>query len=804
MRFTQDLKYALRLLQRDFFFTVVVVLTLALGIALSTSVFTIVDSVLLRKLPYRDDDRILSVAEQNKSGTGTTISFSTYAEWKERAKSLAALAVYTNWQPTITDENKFQPASGIRVSYDFFNVLGIRPRLGRDFAASEDHPGENLVIVSNAFWQKYFNSNSDVIGRTISVNGKAYMVIGVLPANFTATGFEADQGGVPDIWGLLGYDRALPDACRSCRHFRAIARVGPSMSVDQAHAELAAIEADLAGLFPTDYPTHAGAVVVTLQDKLVHGVRPALYILFALVLLLLFTVCANISSLFFSRAIQRTREIELRISLGATRLCIIRQLLIESVVVALLGGMVGSGLAVIAVRFVYLLNSTLPRVGDIGINGAVLGFALLLSLLAGAILGLTPSLLLSRGETFNALKENSWASQGRHKKRFQDALVVSEIAFALVLMGSAGLLLKSFRHLMSVNPGFETNNLVAVDISLSESKYDSPAKLLNFYHQVLDRVQAQPGVQSAAVVSTLPIAGGYDRVAICLPQHSDCEGQDKPRADRYIISAGYISTMRISLLQGRGISDQDTPTSPPVVLVGNTLAKQLGAEPIGQHVKVGDQGWATVIGVVGDVRQYGLDVPAKLQVYVSNEQQPQSATTLVVRTALNPTAVESSLRTAIGSVDKEQSVFNTHTMDEYLALSVSQQQFTMMLSTVFGAAGFFLAVLGIYGLTSYSVSQRTQEIGIRMALGAQPRSVFGLILKKVVGLTVLGVITGTAGAVVANRAIGSLLFETSPADLVTYTAVVVVLAATALLAGYLPARRAMKVNPIKALRFDTQ
>lgn len=800
MRFFQDLRYAFRLLRRDFLFSFVLIFTLAIGIGFSTSIFTIVDSVLLNKLPYRDADQVLSVAEQNRSGGGSTISFGTYADWKDRNKSLEHLAVYTDWQPTITDRNQFELTSGIRVSHEFFSVLGIQPRLGQDFSAGEDHPGENLVIISNPFWQKYFNSKSDVIGSTISLNGRPYTILGVLPDNFVATGFEADNGTVPDLWALLGYDRSLPDACRSCRHLRAIARLRPSVSPEQAQAELAAIEIDLARQFPTDYPSHPGAVVKSLQDKLVQGVRPLLSILLISVLLLLLIVCTNISSLFFSRAIQRTREIGLRITLGARRQNIVRQLLTESMVLGVLGGLLGLGLAMFAVRFVYILNSTLPRVGEISINGVVVAFTLMVSLLAGAILGLAPSLLLSRGgNTYNALKEDARTSQGRPRRRLQDALVVAEVALALVLMGSAGLLLRSFRHLMQVNPGFDANNLVAVDISLSEAKYNNLDKLRNFYHNVLDRVRSLPGVQSAAVVSTLPISGGYDRVGICLPDQN-CEGQDSPRADRYIASPDYLSTMKIPLLQGREFSDQDVSNSVPLILIGRTLAKQLGPDPLGKRIKIGDEGWAMVIGVVGDVRQYGLDVAPKLQIYVSNEQKPQSATTLIVRIAQDPSSVMSPLRSAIGSVDKEQSVFNIRTMDEYLALSVSHQHFAMVLSTTFGVIGFFLAVLGIYGLTSYSVAQRTQEIGIRMALGAQPRNVLGLILKEVAVLSVIGIIVGTIGATVGNRVIKSLLFETSSADLLTYVTVVVILAATGLLAGYVPARRAMKVNPINALR----
>jgi len=802
MQFVQDFKYTIRLLRKNLMFTAIFIATLGIGIGLSTTVFTIVESVLLKKLDYPDPDRLISVAEQNKNGTGTTISFGTYSDWKERSKSIGNLAVYREWQPTVTDKDRFELVSGVRVSYDFFNALGVQIHQGRNFSVEEEHPGVKLLIVSRPFWRKYLNSDAAVVGRALSLNGKPYTVVGVLPDNFKATGFVTPEGGIPEVWALLGYDRSLPEACRSCRHLRAIARLNPSGSVKQAQSELAGIEANLAAEFPNDYPQRAGAVVKTMQEKMVEKVRPVLYILQGTVILLLIIVCSNISSLLFSRVIQRSQEIGLRVSLGATRARLVRQFLTESFIMAVLGGIAGVIVSIIAVRFAYLLPSALPRANEIAIDGTALGFALLVSLLAGAVFGVTPALLLSRNDSHSAFREDTRSSQGRRKKRLQDIMVVSEIALALILMGCAGLLLRSFIRLTSTDPGFQSKNVVAVDISLSEIKYDSPTKLLNFYHEALDHVKTLPSVDFVGLVSSLPISGGYDRVGVCLPQTSGCGTQDSPRADRYIVSPAYLPTMRIPVLQGRGFTDQDIATSVPVALVGKTLAKQLGADPVGQKIKVGDQDWYIVVGVVGDVRQYGLDVAPKLQIYLSNEQLPQSAMTLVVHSGQDPTSIIPSLRAAIGLVDKEQSVFNIHTMDEYLSLSVSQQRFALMMSLVFGCIGFFLAVLGIYGVTSYSVSRRTQEIGIRMALGAQRTNVLYLILRKVAILVGIGIVIGTVSGAATARVIGRLLFETSSTDPLTYIVVALVLIFTGLLAGYLPARKAMSVNPITALRMD--
>ena len=813
----QDLKYALRVMTKNPGFTAVVALTLALGIGANTAIFTVVNSVLLRPLPSPHAERLVALWEQNKDGQPENATFATFTDWKNRSRTLENISVMSYWTATLVGGNHPERVEGLRVTSDFFRILGVKPALGRIFLPEEDQTGNHHVaMLSFALWQRHFSSDPSVVGKQIPINGVSYLVTGVLPPDFESV-FSLNSYKPAEIWASLGYNSTQPWACRTCHHLRAIALVKANVTLDQVRSEMNSISNSLLLEYPKEYSA-AGVIVTPLQEEIVGKVRPALLALLGAVGFVLLIACANVASLLLGMAAKRAREIAIRAALGCSRARLVRQLLTESVLLALLGGTAGLAVAIWGIDFlISLAPSNLPRLDQIHLDAHVLGYTLGLCLLTGMIFGMAPALQVFRLDANAALKEGGRQVAGVERHVLRGALVVSDVALAIVLLAGAGLLLRSVGRLLDVDPGFDARHLLTMEFNITSGPYreDVPCKegpcraVQNFYQQTLERIQAIPGVESAATVSQLPLGGNMDMYGMHVEGKVAPNPEDDPSADRYGISLDYLRTMRIPVLRGRSFNQQDGPDSPPAVLINQTFARRIwGSEdPLGKRIQMGGFGptggpLRTVVGIVGDVRHAGLDAPRTMQIYLPQSQWLDSDVTLVVRASGDAAALAGSVRNAAWSVDRNQPITNLATMGQVVAKSMGERRFTMLLFTVFAVIALALAAIGLYGVLAYSVSRRTNEIGLRIAIGAQRKDIFRLVVGQGLFLTALGIAIGVAAALGLTRFLASQLFGVTPTDPVTFAGVPALLAAVALLACYLPARRATRVDPMVALRYE--
>jgi putative ABC transport system permease protein len=801
----QDVRYGLRMLRKNPGFTAVAVLTLALGIGANTAIFSVVNGVLLRPLPFPRQDRLLMVWERDAAGRKSHVGWATITDWNELNHSFTGIAAISQWLPTLVGASDAQNLIGFRVSADFFDVMGVQPQHGRGFLPAEDVRGNQFVVVlSHGLWQRRFGSDPAIVGKSIRLGSFSYTVVGVLPADFPSV-FSFDPSKPADIYTPLAYDATLPYACRDCRHLRAVARLMDGVSMAHANAEMDQISESLFRLYPTEYET-SGTLLTPLKDFLVGDVRPVLWALLGSVSFVLLIACVNVANLLVGWAARRHREVAVRAALGAGRTRLIRQFLTESILISFFGGALGLFLAFGGVSLLQRLKlGNLPRIQNVHVDGPVFAFTLGISLLAGIAFGLAPAFRASRLDLNRALNETGKSTAGVERNRLRNLLVLSDVALALVLLTGAGLMMKSFVHLLDVNPGFDPSHTLTLGISLWGPKADD-APAAAFYQQVVERVRALPGVESAGAVSQLPLGGNLDMYGLHVEGKMNPNPEKDPSGDRYSISPGYLRAMRIPLISGREIEEQDRAGAPLVALVNESAARQFwpGEDPIGRRLKMGDTKgpWRTVVGVVGDVLHKSLDAPHTLQIYLPHAQFTDSDMLLVVRTSLEPSSLAATVRGAIAGIDPQAPITNLATMEEVVSASVAQQRFGVLLFGLFAAIALLLAAVGMYGVISYGVAQRTHEIGIRMALGARRSDVMRLIVEEGMKPALVGAVVGLAAAIGLTRLLASLLYGVTPTDPVVFASVSALLVGVALLACYIPARRAVRVHPMIALRYE--
>ena len=801
-----DLRYAARLQRKNPGFTIVAIIALALGIGANTAIFSVVNTVLLRPLPYKDPERLVMVWEDaSRHGyPRDTPAAGNYVDWRDQNQVFEGMAAIADTSFNLTGSGEPERLEGRRVSVNLFPLLGVEPQIGRVFTAAEDQPGaQRVVLLSYGLWQRRFGGDPNIAGQSLTLNGESYVVVGVMPARFQFPSSD-DQAWVPIAF-------TQQEMANRGRHYlEVLARLKPGVSLDQAQSEMSTIAARLQQQYP-QFNAELGAVVQPLQEHLVGDIKPALLILLGAVGLVLLIACANVANLLLARAAVRQKEIAVRVALGARRWRLIRQFLTESVLLSTVGGLVGLA---IAYGGLILLKAFIPenisQAREISLDLKVLGFTFLVSVATGLIFGLAPALQAVRFNQIETLKEGGRdAATGGGGKRLRGLLVTAEVAISLVLLIGAGLLINSFLRLRNVDPGFRADNLLTMRIVLPKPRYEQFERRSAFYTDLVQRVQSLAGVRSAAVTTNLPLYRQGNSISISIEgQPAPPPGQERIVVTR-IISPGYFETMSIPLLRGRQVTEQDTETTPNVVVISETMARRYwpGEDAVGKRIAAGrvtsPEDWIQVVGVVKDVRQFELNAEPKPQMYLSYRQagffEPRD---LVVKTDVDPSSLAATVRKSVWEIDKDQPVSNIQTMEEILADSIARQRFSMLLLAIFAGVALVLAGVGIYGVMSYSVAQRTHEIGIRMALGAQTGAVLKLAVGYGMKLVIAGIVIGLIAAFALTRVMATLLFGVTATDPTTFTLISLLLVAVAALASYVPARRATRVNPIIALRYE--
>jgi putative ABC transport system permease protein len=797
-----DLRYAFRQLIKSPGFAAVTILTLALGIGACTAIFSVVNAVLLRPLDYPDPARLVIIREtQLPEFPEFSVSPPNYLDWEKQTKSYEHLAAYSGSRVNLTGEGEPQQLVGIKATAHYFDVYGIKPALGRTFLPEEDAPGKNhVVVLSYPFWQRVFGGASDVVGRPIQLNGESYTVVGVAPRGF-------GLASKVDAWMPMAFEpKETANDNRGAHYLNVAGRLRAGVTVAQAEAELKVLAAQLATQYP-DSNKGWGILMMPLQDYTVRDVRTVLYTLLGAVGCVLLIACANIANLLLARATARHREISIRAALGASRARLVRQLLTESVLLALCGGLAGMLLARWGLdALLALAPANLPRVSDIHLDGGVLVFSLALSVLTGLVFGIAPAWLAARADVNEALKQGSRGStEGGARGRLRSALVVIEVTLALMLLGGAGLLARSFMQLARVDPGFIPENATVLRLSLPQKKYALPEQQTAFANSLLERMKNLPGVQAAGLTHSMPLVGDYV-LGFNIEGRPAIAPSDLPSTNYYAVTPEYFRAMGIRLVRGRVFTAQDDAKAPRVAIINETMARQHfpNEDPIGKRINItnGPDTWREIVGIVGDIKQYGVDKATSSQSYEPFAQVPFSSLNVVIRTSGPPAALLSSIRPTVYAVDKDQPIGAIRPLEEIMADSIARQRFAMTLLTVFSLVALVIAAVGIYGVMAYSVVQRTGEFGIRMALGAQQSDVLRLVLTQGGKLVGLGLIIGLAATLAASHAMGSMLFNTSAQDPLTLTSITLLLGGVALVACLLPATRATKVNPIEALRVE--
>ncbi len=799
--FLQDLQYGLRMIRKNPGFTLLAVLTLALGIGANTAIFTVVNAVLLRPLPYDDPDRLVYIQENNlkKGWDSFSVAPPNFVDWRAQSQSFEKMAALDSVSLNYTGGESPERLRGMMATEDFFPLMGVPPQRGRWFTPQEYQEGKNRVaLLTQRGWQRLFNGRDDVLGRVMMLNGEAYTVVGELPEEFRM-GFQHD------LWTPLVFN-ADQLAGRGSHFLNAVGRVKPGVSIEQAQRELSSIAARLAEQYP-DSNRDWGVVVTSMYEIVVGEVRIALLVLMGAVGVVLLIACANVANMLLARASVRAREIAVRAAIGASRGRLVRQLLTESLVLAALGGGIGLLLAMWgAEALVASLTGVLPRASEVRVDGWVASFTVLATVLTGLLFGMAPAWMVSRSNLQETLKEGSASGSAERRGWLRSTLVVTEVALAVVLVVASGLLLQSFARLQAVPPGFRTDHALTFTANLPRPKYAEPAQQAAFFQQTLERIKALPGVESAALTSTIPVSGDDELYGLTVEGRATDEG-DLPSPLYYLVSPEYFRTMEIPLLAGRAFTEQDAEGSPRVVMINRTFADRVfpGENPIGRRIRLGRNSDIVreIVGVVGNTKHYWLGEKADhLQVYESFAQMPAGGMNFVLRTSVEPGSLAAAVRRVVQAEDPDQPITGFQTLDQVLAQSVAQPRFRTLLLGLFGGLALVLASVGVYGVMAYSVARRTQEIGIRMALGAQRGDVLRMVLRGGFTLAAMGVLVGLVGAFAATRLLEGLLFGVQPTDLQTYALTAAILVVVALLACAIPALRASRVDPMRALRYE--
>ncbi len=796
-----DFRYAWRSLLRQPTFTGVAVLTLVLGIGTNTAIFSVIKAVLLNQLPYLEPSRLVVVWEQNPDGNRDLVAPLTYVDWRDQTRSLESLTAFRQLRYAFAGAGEPLDVPSVRATPSLFGLLGANAALGRTFTSEEGEFGRDRVaVISRAFWQRHFGGSPSIVGRTIQLDAQPYVVVGVMSAEF-----DFPPGANTDVWTPLSFDpNDAHGRSRKARSLNVVGRIAGRASVEQSQREMTLIASRLGSAYP-DSNAGWGARVVSAQDELVTTVRPALLLISAAVGFLLLIVCANVANLILAQLSRRRTEIAVRAALGAGRWQLARQVLAESTILAGAGCAIGLFVAFAGVRYVHALpEGSLPRMADVRLDSGVLLFAIAVSALTVAVFGVAPALYAARA----GLSDTAHAFGGASRpgsQRVLGALVVVEVALALMLLVGAGLMIRSFATLMRVSPGFEPRNLLAVQVYLPQAKYKTGADRTRFYADALQRIGSLPGVLSAAAVSALPMYPvGIDfALPFTIDGASAPSNGEEPRADIRIATPRYFETMKMSLLRGRVIDDRDRQGMPGAMVINETMAKRYfgGDDPLGKVVK-NPHGKAEVVGIVADVKHYGLDGPARAELFMPAWQNPLNGMALVVRTASDPKLFIEPIRRAILAVDAEQPIFDSSPMVDVVARSVFLPRISMLLLSAFAASALLLAIVGIYGVVSYAVTQRTRELGVRMALGADSATTVRLVLGRSMALVLGGTVCGVIVSAGLTRLLGRLLYGVSPLDPLVFVGVSTLLAGAGLVASLIPARRATKVDPIVALRVD--
>jgi putative ABC transport system permease protein len=793
-----DMRYAVRQMTKTPGFTAVAVLTLALGIGATSAIFSVINGVVLRPLPYPEGESIVRVFEIVPQYGRFSVAPANFFDWKQQAASFERLAVFANGTETFTTGDGPERIPMASVSWDTFELLRVAPVLGRGFREDEDRPQENDVIVlSHGMWQRRFGGDPSVLGRTITLGGLPTTIVGVMPPEFYFPGREAE------FWRPIALNPA--NASRGGHYLGAIARLKPGTSNQQATAEMRGIAERLAEQYPRNSRGESAETIV-LHELIVGPVRPILLTLLGAVGVLILIACANVANLLLVRASGREKEIAIRSAMGAGRGRIVTQMLAESLVLALAGGALGLLLAWLAITPIQALGQgRMPRVADISLDGTVLAFALLVSVATGIIFGMAPAWQASRGGPGAALKEGGRSSAASAGRRVRSGLLVAEVALSLVLLVGAALLLRSFARLTGIDPGFRAEHVLTFRVALPRATYPKPHNLIGFYDRLIESLQATPGVEAAASVQQLPMLGSYVLSFVIEGRPPAPPGSDAS-ANHRVVTPGYFATLGIPVLRGRAFTPQDTDTSPMVAVIDDAFARQhfAGEDPIGRGIDIGNgtDGFYKIVGVVGSVHHEGLDATPEPTMYVPYKQDVFSGMFVMVRTSGDPAQFAPTARRLVREIDPNLPAFSMSPLGEVVSASLGDRRFSMFLLGVFAFIALFLAGVGLYGVVAYTVSQRTQEIGLRMAIGAEPRDVMRLVVGGGMRLAVVGVVLGVAGALVLSRLVASMLFDVTPFDPPSYLATASVLLAVSALACYVPARRAMAVDPLVALRAE--
>jgi predicted permease len=820
--FLQDLKFAIRVLAKSPGFTVIAILTLALGIGANTAIFSVVNAVLLRPLDYKDSSSLVNVwGKYDKENIPQNwISEPELWDLRDRNQSFSDLAAFRLGDSENLTSSEAPPVqvSAAAATYNLFPLLGARTVIGRTFTADEDQPGRNReVLLSYALWHSQFGGDLGIVGKSMQLGGESYAVVGVLTKDFSLSGKQ-------DLWLPLALNRAKQDD-RGSHAFHVVARLKPGVGFAQASADMTRFAEQLAHEYPDNYGSDSGwgMYLVPVKEQLVRNVRPALLLLMGAVAFVLLIACANVANLFLARASSREKEFAVRAAMGAGRARLIRQLLTESIVLAFIGGVIGLVIAywgVDALRA--LVPEGFPRAGEVRVDPMVLGFTFAVSLLTGVIFGLAPAWHTTQTNLPETLRESGRGSSATgSSRRLRSVLVVSEIALAVLLLVGAGLLIRSFRNLLEVNPGFQPQHLLTMEVSLPEKAYPD-ATVQTFFERLMPQLRAIPGVQSAGAISEMPLSSAYSSGSVFMEQTT---AQDVRRlakvgnfpyfeTDQRMATPGYFEAMGIQLVRGRLLEDADSSGTQLVAVVDTNFVKHFwpGEDPIGKRIAISVipnsnplvLQWRTVVGVVGHIKHYGLDTEGREQAYFPHAQAPFDTHDMyfAIRTSLDPASVTTAVREQVLALDKNLPIYNVSTMDGLLSSSLAEPRLNLVMLGVFASLALILAAIGVYGVMAYHVMQRTHEIGIRMALGAQPGDILRQVVIEGGRLGAIGLMIGVVVSLALTRSMASLLFNVAPSDPVTYVAVFVTIGCAALAACYIPARRATRVDPMVALRYE--
>ena len=794
----QDLTYAVRSILKARGFAAVAILTIALGIGANTAMFTVVHAVLLRPLPYAHPERLVMVWQDLRARGGPADEWATpgnYADWRREAGLFQQLAVISGWRPTLTGDAEPEPVTGEQVSHEYFSVLGIPPIAGRAFTQEDDVPNaRRVVVIGHGLWKRRFGGDVSAVGRTIRLGGEPHEIVGVLPE-----GFRPIVAGAAEIWRPLRINTASP--ARGAVVLRAIARLPDGVTLERAQAGASALAKRLEAAYP-EFNEKTDFNLTPLHDRVVGDIKPGLMAVFGAVGFVLLIACANMANLLLARGSARGRELAVRVALGATRARVIRQLLTESVLLAGIGGAVGLVFGVWAVGgLVSLAPSNAPRVNEVGLDATVFAFAALLTLATGVAFGLAPALQSSRTGVADALKDAARGGSGMGGRAIRRTLVVAEIALALMLLTGGALLLETFVRLQSADLGFNPENVLVGSVNPPRVSYDTPPKLRAFYDQVLEKAAALPGVQKAALASVLPLSGDSDTSFSIEGRPAPATQSETPITWYRQVSAGYFDAMGMTIRRGRAFAAGEPA---PSVVVNETFVRTFfpREEPLGRRVRFSDASadpWFTIIGVVADAKARGAREAAKVETFIPYWHLTEPGTIVILKSA-NPAQLAAPLRAAVSSVDRNIPVSGITTLSEMVGDSIAQPRFVATLAVAFAALALALAAIGLYGVMAYAVSQRTTEIGVRMALGATPGEVFRLVIKDGLRLAALGIALGVAGSLLVAQWLTALLFGVQPGNPTTLALTAAVLLFVSAFASFVPARRATRVDPMVAIR----